>query len=66
METRIMILPFGEILVGKPQTIGHNERLKWHLFWMHTDGDKMVSIHGFASKFRLIKEAEKHHWTINE
>jgi hypothetical protein len=35
--TRIMILPFGDVLVGKSQFIGFSNELKWYLYW-YRDG----------------------------
>lgn len=64
MTTRIMILPYGEVLLGKEQYIGFDEKLKWHIYWMRFDGDKYVSVYNKNSKRALLNIAKKWNWTI--
>lgn len=64
MNTIIMILPYGDVLIGKEHYIGFDERLKWHLYWMHKDGTKYVSVCDKHSKRALLNIATKWHWTV--
>jgi hypothetical protein len=64
METRVMFLPYGDILVGKEQYIEYLGNLKWHIYWIHESGNKYVSVKGRNTKAELIKIAKKWNWTI--
>jgi hypothetical protein len=65
MNTRIMILPYGDVLLGKKQKIGFDDTLKWHIYWI-SDGDKYVSVWNKKSKRVLLNIAKKWNWTILE
>jgi len=65
MTTRIMILPYGDTLLNTIQFVGFNEFLRYHLYWIHTDGCKYVSVKNKRSRACLINVAQKHKWTIS-
>ena len=65
MKTMVMVMPFGEVLLEKKQTIGYSESLKWHLYWIDNSGDKIVSIMGYLSKTALSRKAKKHDWLFS-
>lgn len=65
METRMMILPYGDVLVGVEQHVGYSEAHGWHLYWYYKDGDKYISVRHKKSSRALMKIAKENNWTVS-
>lgn len=66
MATRIMILPYGDVLIGVEQHVGYDETHGWHLYHYYKDGDKYISVRHKKSVRSLKTIAKKYNWTISE
>jgi hypothetical protein len=66
MQTRMLILPFGDLLLEELQFVGYSKELLWHLYHNAPNGDRFISVKGKKSKSALMRIAKKWNWIVKE